>query len=246
MNAPLIRCLLTFAAALLGSVVLCAQEFNVEQRFMEGNIAYGNKAYAEAEAAYRDLLAIGQSAELHYNLGNALAQQGQWSEAAFHFMRAHSLNPAFDPARANLLLAASQLGLAADYPKLGNPAALFSQSAWTLIASIALWVAIIGLFYRDFVSFRIPLAKGIGFSAIAILILAAFSILQHQLFRDWNVISTPTASLRVAPTEQSPGDTLLIKGDPIRILGEQAGFFHVMTASGSEGFVLSREIYEDR
>jgi tetratricopeptide (TPR) repeat protein len=218
----------------------------IVERFTEGNIAYGNRDFAAAETAYREVLATGQSAELHYNLGNALAQQGKWSEAAFHFMRAHSLNPAFEPARANLLLAASQLGLAADYPSLKNPAALLSQSSWTLVASIALWLAIIAFFHRDFVSWRIPLSKSIGTAAIMALLLSTYSILQHQLFQDWNVVSQPMASLRVAPTENSPGDTLLIEGDPIRVLGEQAGFFHVMTTSGDEGFVLAAEIFSEK
>lgn len=223
-----------------------APALSAEEHFMAGNIAYGNKAYGDAEAAYRAVLAIGQSPELHYNLGNALAQQGKWSEAAFHFMRAYALNPGFEPAQANLLLAANQLGLSADYPALGSPASLLSQSGWTLVASIGLWIAIIAFFHGDFFSFRVPFSKAIGISAIGLLCLSGFSILQHQLFRDWNVIATPMAPLRVAPTEGSPGDTLLIKGDPIRILGEQAGFFHVMTASGDEGFVLSGEIYADR
>ncbi|MEY3001594.1 MAG: hypothetical protein RL648_1808 [Verrucomicrobiota bacterium] len=239
---------LSLLVVFLGALSLLPTAFAdaPEDRFMAGNIAYGNKAYAEAEAAYREVLALGQSPELHYNLGNALAQQGKWSEAAFHFMRAHSLNPNFEPAQANLLLAASQLGLSRDYPKLTNPAALLSQAGWTLAASIALWIAIIAFFHGDFLSLRIPFSKSMGVAAIGFLLLCAFSILQHQLFRDWNVIATPLASLRVAPTDNSPGDTLLIKGDPIRVLGEQAGFFHVMTASGDEGFVLSEEIYANQ
>lgn len=240
------RCALLAALLCFSFTAGAAPQISAEERFMAGNIAYGNKAYAEAEAAYREVLTLGQSPELHYNLGNALAQQGQWSEAAFHFMRAHALNPNFEPAQANLLLAASQLGLSADYPKLSSPASLLSQSGWTLVASIGLWIAIIAFFHGDFLAFRIPFSKLIGLSAIGLLCLSAFCILQHQLFRDWNVISTPLAPLRVAPTSESPGDTLLIKGDPIRILGEQAGFFHVMTASGDEGFVLSEEIYADR
>jgi hypothetical protein len=36
---------------------------------------------------------------------------------------------------------------------------------------------------------------------------------------------------------------VLIEGDPIRIIGEQKGFFHVMTSSGSEGFIMPKEVY---
>jgi len=212
---------------------------------MRGNIAYGNKAYAEAEAAYRAVLQQGRSAEVHYNLGNALAQQNQWSEAAYHYMRAYSLKPNFEPARANLLLAAERMGLARDYPKLPSPANLLSEAKWTLVAAIAFWIALILFFHRDFVSFTIPLSRTFGALGVLALLVAIIGIIQHRLFRDWTVVSAPLVSLRVAPTDESPGESVLIEGDPIRVLGEQAGFYHVMTPTGAEGFILLREIHAD-
>ena len=75
------------------------------------------------------------------------------------------------------------------------------------------------------------------------MLVAVTGIIQHKLFKDWAVVSTSLASLRVAPTEQSPGESVLIEGDPIRILGVQKGFFHVMTSAGDEGFILREEVY---
>jgi hypothetical protein len=214
-----------------------------QELFMRGNIAYGNGAFLEAEQAYRQVLQKGHSAEVHYNLGNALAQQSKWSEAAFHYMQAYSLKPNFEPARANLLLAAEKMGLAKDYPKLASPANLISEAQWTMIAAVAFWLALIFFFHRDFVSFTIPFSKSFGILSILGLIIAVVAIIQHELFKDWAVISSPVVSLRVAPADQSPGESVLIKGDPIRILGEQAGFYHVMTAGGDEGYILLDEIH---
>ncbi|NDV61298.1 tetratricopeptide repeat protein [Puniceicoccales bacterium CK1056] len=218
-------------------------EQSANELFISGNIAYGNGSFVEAEQAYRQVLEVGRSAEVHFNLGNALAQQGKWSEASFHYMKAYSLNPNFEPARANLLLAASKMNLANEFPQLSNPARLLSQSGWTLVAAIAFWAALILFFYRDFVSFTIPLARSIGVISLICLLVSAVAIVQHQLFKDWSVVSSPIVSLRVAPTDASPGDSILIEGDPIRVLGEQAGFYHVMTSAGDEGYILLDEIH---
>jgi len=234
--------LLIFFLCGLAAPVACTAQ-SLQETFLKGNIAYANGDYAEAEAAYRAVLAKARSAEVHFNLGNTLAQRDQWSEAAFHYMKAYSLNPNFEAARGNLLLAANRMGLANQYPEMTRPAKWLPERAWTWIAAIALWIALIFFFYQDFVRFRIPFARGVAALALAAMIISIIAIIQHNLFKDWAVVSAPLVSLRVAPTEQSPGESVLIKGDPIRILGEQRGFFHVMTRSGAEGFILLDEVY---
>jgi tetratricopeptide (TPR) repeat protein len=216
---------------------------SIEETFLKGNIAYGNAKFAEAETAYRAVLSKVASAEVHYNLGNALAQQGQWSEAAYHYMRAYSLNPNLEAAQASLLLAANRMGLAEDYPHLASPGNLLSERQWTTVAAILFWVALVLFFHGDFVRFRIPLSKTLGTLSVLLMIVAIVGIMQHKLFKEWAVVSSSLVSLRVAPTEQSPGESVLIEGDPIRIIGEQKGFFHVMTSAGDEGFILQQEVY---
>jgi hypothetical protein len=214
-----------------------------EEIFLKGNIAYGNGNFDEAEVAYREVLRTIQSAEVHYNLGNTLAQKNQWSEAAFHYMKAYSLNPNMEAAQANLLLAANRMGLSEEYPKLASPANLLSQRQWTALAAGLFWAALILFFHGDFVRFRIPFNKTLGSVCVLAMIVSGAAILQHKLFQEWAVVSSSLVSLRVAPTDQSPGESVLIEGDPIRIIGEQKGFFHVMTSSGSEGFILQDEVY---
>jgi tetratricopeptide (TPR) repeat protein len=216
---------------------------SIEESFLKGNIAYGNGDFEGAETAYREVLDSVRSAEVHYNLGNTLAQQNEWSEAAFHYMRAYALNPNLEAAQKNLVLAADRMGLAEAYPKLATPGNLLSERQWITAAAILFWLALIFFFHRDFVRFRIPLSKSLGTLCVLSIIICAVSIVQHKLFKEWAVVSSSLVSLRVAPTEQSPGESVLIKGDPIRIIGEQKGFFHVMTASGDEGFILEDEAF---
>lgn len=228
-----------FLAAFSGS----AQEPGLQELFMRGNIAYGNGDYTGAEASYRGILKAARSAEVHYNLGNALAQQGKWSEAAYHYMRAHALNPNLEAASANLLLAAERLGLAKQFPKLPGPARLMSEKQWALLAAAAFWAALLVFFHIDFVRFRLPLRRTVSGLSFGLFLVCLLALVQHELFEEWSVVSTPMATLRVAPTEQSPGESMLIEGEPIRILGEQKGFFHVMTPGGDEGFILHREVF---
>jgi hypothetical protein len=216
---------------------------SIEETFLKGNIAYGNGNFVEAEAAYREVLQSVESAEVHYNLGNTLAQGNKWSEAAFHYMRAYALNPNMEAAQANLLLAANRMGLADDYPSLAKPANILSERQWTSLAAILFWVALILFFHGDFVRFRIPLSKTLGTICTLVILVSVVSIVQHKLFKEWAVVSSSLVSLRVAPTDQSPGESVLIQGDPIRIIGEQKGFFHVMTSSGDEGFILQEEVF---
>ncbi len=216
---------------------------SMEETFLKGNIAYGNGEYEGAEEAYRTVLDQIQSAEVHYNLGNTLAQQGEWSEAAFHYMHAYALNPHMEAARANLMLAANRMRLASQYPDLPKPAKYLSQRQWTTMAAVFFWIALILFFHGDFIRYKLPFSKTLGTIAVLMTVVCIAGIIQHKLFKDWAVVSSSLVSLRVAPTEQSPGESVLIEGDPIRILGEQKGFFHVMTASGDEGFILQKEVY---
>jgi len=224
-------------------LLIPANAQSLEETFLKGNIAYGNGAYEEAETAYRSVLDQVQSAEVHYNLGNALAQQGEWSEAAFHYMHAYALNPHLEASRANLMLAANRMGLASQYPDLAPPAKWLSQRQWTMLAAVFFWAALVLFFHGDFIRYRLPLSRTLGTLSVALIIVSVTGIVQHKLFKDWGVVSSSLVTLRVAPAEQSPGESVLIEGDPIRILGEQKGFFHVMTASGNEGFILQKEVY---
>ncbi|MEX0325526.1 MAG: tetratricopeptide repeat protein [Puniceicoccaceae bacterium] len=240
MKAPRISRLLTL---LLFVAALPVWAQSLEETFLKGNIAYGNGDFPTAETAYREVLQSVQSAEVHYNLGNCLARQNKWSEAAFHYMKAYSLNPNMESARANLLLAANRMGLSEEYPKLASPGNLLSERQWTALAAGLFWAALIFFFHGDFVRFRIPFHKTLGVLCLLAMGLSATAIVQHKLFKEWAVVSSSLVSLRVAPTEQSPGESVLIKGDPIRIIGEQKGFFHVMTPAGAEGFIQQKEVY---
>jgi tetratricopeptide (TPR) repeat protein len=240
---PFILILLLPGLLQLSTPALQAQEPSAREAFLRGNIAYGNKAYAEAEAAYRQVLQSGSSARAHFNLGNTLARQDRWSEAAFHYLRASAIDPRFVPARNNLLLARQNLRLEVPFPSLPAPASILSREHWSFLAAGAFWISLFLFLHARLVPVVLPLARTLGTAGLAVLILALFAISQHQRFLGWSVVAAESPPLRVAPTSQSPGDLRLDKGSPVRIRDRQNGFVHVLTPSGSEGFLRLDEIH---
>ena len=73
------RLLIAVSLLLFGQLALQAQ--SAHRLLREGNEAYKSDAYAGAEEAYRKSLEANSTARGHYNLGNAIYQQGRYDEA---------------------------------------------------------------------------------------------------------------------------------------------------------------------
>ncbi len=66
----------------------------------------------EASEHYQQALRLQPDyADAHYNLGNALLQQGKQAEAIDHFRQTLHINPDHAPAQSNLVNALRRLGM---------------------------------------------------------------------------------------------------------------------------------------
>src|SRR4029453_14353324 len=103
------------AGAVLALVVLAvsarAAEETPQALFFRGNALYADGRYADAAAAYEQILAKGvASTSTYFNLGNAYLKENQLGRAVLAYERAARLAPGDPDLRANLAFAREQAG----------------------------------------------------------------------------------------------------------------------------------------
>jgi tetratricopeptide (TPR) repeat protein len=233
------------ARAVFGLLFLAATATSAtpEEAFLRGNLAYAEGDYGEAESAYRQAAADIRSASLHYNLGNSLARQDRWGEAAFHYLKAHFLDPGLDAARANLLLCAEELGFGeSPFPEIREPAALFPRHQWLIAGTAAFWLGLFFLFHRRLLPVRLPFPRLLGLGGLLIALTSAVAVLQYERFGDWGVLPSAALPLRVAPAADSPAEITLPEGSPVRVLQFAETYVKVRTRDKAEGFLRADEV----
>lgn len=224
-------------------LAVAAASATPQEAFLRGNLAYAEGDYAEAESAYREAAADIRSASLQYNLGNSLARQDRWGEAAFHYLKAHSLDPGLDAARANLLLCAEELGFEeSPFPEIREPAALFPRHQWLIAGTAAFWLGWLFLLHRRLLPVRLPFPRLLGLGGLLIALAAAVAILQYDRFGSWAVLPSEALPLRVAPAADSPAEITLPEGSPVRILQTEGAYVKVRTRDKAEGFLRADEV----
>lgn len=216
---------------------------NPNEAFLRGNLAYADQNFPAAEQAYRKATQSTRSAAIHYNLANSLARQNKWAEAAAHYLTAHFLNPSLDAARANLLLAAEELGFEdSPYPNLPEPALFLPHHRWLLVGSVAFWIAVLFLFQQRFLPWRLPFPKTITAIAAITFLAAAIAHFQYHRFGQWAITGPEPAPLRLAPTNQSPAELTVPPGSPVLRLQPAESFLRVRLHDGAEGFLHPAEL----
>lgn len=236
------------ALAVCGLIALCtlpaiasASSSDPHELFYAGNIAFANSDYAKAEQAYRAALQSVESAELHFNLANALARQEHHSIAALHLLRAHTLAPRMDAINGNLLFLQSRIATNTPFPLLSAPANLLPKRYWVWLAAALFWLAIALICHRRLVPMRSRLLGFTGYILLLVFCLSLFAIWQHHRFLDFGMVIQNDVPLRVAPTTASPGLEQLPIGQPGRHVETINGFQRVQLPNGAEGFLALSE-----
>lgn len=104
MSVPYRAVAVALAVMAISSTGLLAQE----EIFERGNQLYQDGDFAGAVDAYEAVMSAGfESAELHYNLGNAYFKSGELGRSILEWERALALSPGDGDAQANLELARS-------------------------------------------------------------------------------------------------------------------------------------------
>jgi|TARA_B110000438_G_scaffold300887_1_gene354362 tetratricopeptide (TPR) repeat protein len=222
----------------LSALNLTAQR-TTDEAFSEGNAALAAEDIPRAIAAYNEALMAGSSANLHYNLGTAYAQNEDWGWASIHFLKALALHPNHADARAHLALVRKRAGLEwSNRTALERFAATFSLSGWAWLATGAFWGTVLLWFLNP--------PGGSLFNSllrtasIAVLVISVFALGLYHFERGRGIVLKPS-ELRVAATESSPTSVELEPGIEATVLNEMNGFYLIQTENGEEGYLSRAE-----
>ncbi len=235
---------------LFGALLVTGQESTA---FLAANKAYNEGDYLGAISAYKQLLDEGQSAELHYNLGNAYYSNQQLGEAILHFEKALKLNPGDNNIQENLAIANENVELEV----LKVPAffvlriwrglhGLLSSSAWVILQLVFVICLLYGLYLwtlsRD-ASLRV---RGLKFIAVLfpLLLLSYFagrSAHYNETAQDDGVVLS-SAPLVNEPLDKSEILEELTPGVKVEILDQLDAWYKVGLANKAQGWIKKEAV----
>jgi hypothetical protein len=227
---------------LLGSLLsLGAETRDAETLFFEANILAAEESFAEAIPLYQAALAQRPSANLHYNLANALYRTGDWGRARLHWERTLAMAPRHPEARHNLQLLLQEQGLD---PLASGPGAAFSSflplNRWIGLVVVSFWVMVGGMAagrWKKKISYVMVAALG----GVGVLTSAFALFFGSPGFHD-AILLDEQVSLRVAPTSTSPVISTLGPGQQTRIVDTHGTFYRVRLPNSQEGFIQANEL----
>ncbi len=231
--------LLLLVLALILSRVFASTADN-SQLFQEANVAYQSEDYAAAIALYRDLLTRGQSANLHYNLGNAYYQQGDYGSAILQYEKALLLSPGNPDIQANLKLARR----AADVPPpqrtlIEQFAGHAHVNTWTWLAVLSFWAGCFLFVLPRYYRWNIPLRRTILLVCFLGFVSGVTGMAGYHTLAKEGVVLAANAPLKVAPTSTSPERTTLQAGSLATIQQQHGAYYLVQTTGNQSGWISS-------
>lgn len=212
--------------------------------FKKANQLYTDNNFSEAALIYDTLIKNqGGSAALYFNLGNALARQGDVGRAVLNFERSLVLNPQQSEVKTNL----EKVRRSANLPEPASlswakPLLAFNQQVWVLSLIVAFWVIATSLAYQLFLSkrFDLRISKACVFIICLMTATGLISILgmfAHYKQTDRAVILAPNAPLQVSPFAGAAAASSLKSGETVRVAEVYGEFIYTATDDGKKGWV---------
>src|SRR5262245_20588360 len=195
--------------------------------FEQGNKLYEQGKFAEAAAAYDQLIHSGyRSAALFYNLGNAWFKAGRPGRAIAAYRQAEKWNPRDPNLQFNLQFVRKKVNGGETAPaKLWHRALThLTLDEWTLLAAGAYWLWFLLLGLREF---RSNLRRSLqGYTATAgaaaLLLVGCLAAAAYEQGRVTEaVVVVPEAIVRHGPLEESQVKFQLRDGSEIIVLDEK-------------------------
>lgn len=249
---PLIALLLM----LTGAPAAHAATDYVDSLWTQATAGYSAGDYEAAANGFASLYALGlQSADLHYNWGNACYKQKDYGHAILHYEKALKLNPSMADARYNLEMAQNfivddieqvpELIFVTFFRKMRNG---LSANVWTwlflLMLAVGLLFAVL-FFLQEESSAR----RRDFFCGLAALLLAAlfFSFAARQkadyTAQDSAVIVRSVVEVRSSPTDDGASSLFILhEGTKVRLLDSVGNWKNIELSDGRQGWMKASDL----
>lgn len=245
--APVLLALITL---LFAATTATAAPAKVAITKVDADKEYAKGNYLQASKDYSDLLKVGESVELYYNLGNCYYRLGNIIKSIIAYEKAHRLSPSDRDVTFNLEFVREKTidkierqeknFFSAGYTMLQN---LMDMDAWARLSIVAffacLGMAMLFLLGRD------EWMRKLGFyvallSVFVFVFSTLFAWQQKHNFdaRDRAVVVAPSASVKLTPSDSSADAVVVHEGTAVQIVDRtMSDWYSVKLDDGKEGWL---------
>ena len=245
--APVLLALITL---LFAATTATAAPAKVAITKVDADKEYAKGNYLQASKDYSDLLKVGESVELYYNLGNCYYRLGNITKSIIAYEKAHRLSPSDRDVTFNLEFVREKTidkierqeknFFSAGYTMLQN---LMDMDAWARLSIVAffacLGMAMLFLLGRD------EWMRKLGFyvallSVFVFVFSTLFAWQQKHNFdaRDRAVVVAPSSSVKLTPSDSSADAVVVHEGTAVQIVDRtMSDWYSVKLDDGKEGWL---------
>lgn len=234
----MIRISLFFAALL---TALVARGESADAQFAQANQLYTDGEYAQAIEAYQQMLPAQQSANVHFNLGNAYYQLGDFGPAVLHYEKALALDPRNPDIKANLELTQEAAQLTPAPPGWAQIVGdLAPVNVWAWLAVIAFWAMVALIVIAPMYCWKGLSRNGLTALCALVLIVSMVGLYGWHVRGSYGVVLTDEATLSVAPTSTSPAAGSVKAGQLAQIRERHGEYFLVTVGTDKIGWLPNK------
>jgi tetratricopeptide (TPR) repeat protein len=236
-------------ALLLLAGVVTARADAVAAPFEQANKLYEEGHYAEAAAAYENLLNHNSvSPAIYFNAGNAWYKAGQIGRAIYNYRRAEELAPRDPDIRANLQIARTQAGTNTASPP-GNRwtrwIGRLTLNEWTVAASASVAVFFFVLMARQ-ISPRLTRSTGgltLSLGVLSVWLMACLALsIDQRVFEESSIVIVPEAVARRGPMDESQSAFTIHDGAELAVQARDGEWLQVTGPSREMGWLPQKDV----
>ncbi|MGE9296143.1 MAG: tetratricopeptide repeat protein [Puniceicoccales bacterium] len=206
--------------------------------FAEANRYYDEGDYEKAVATYQQLLPEHQSANVHYNLGNAFYQLADYGPAILHYEKAIALAPRNPDIRANLELTREAADITPPaWSWTSILADRLSADGWAWLAVLSFWASVILLIVPRLYRWKGPLRGGLTALSLVVLTVSALGLYGWHVRAAYGVVLSDEATLSIAPTKTSPAAGSVKAGELAHIRKQRGDYYLVTVGDDKLGWL---------